>query len=60
MQYCVILSEEGVLDEDLDPEQVREDGEGGGYYGWEDLSKTIVGSFECLETDRCQPLPQCQ
>ena len=60
VQYCVVLSEEGVLDQDLDPEQVREDGEGGGYYRGEDLSKTLIGSFECLETDRCQHLPQSQ
>ena len=31
VNYGVVLSEEGILDHDLDPQNVREDGEGGVY-----------------------------
>lgn len=49
MHYGVVLSEQGILDHNLDAENVGEDREGCRNEGRERLSKVIICKLECLQ-----------
>ena len=49
MEDCVILSEKGVLDQDLDTKYVGEDRECSGNYRRKSLSEMIISDFESLK-----------
>ena len=48
VEDCVVLSQKGVLDHNLDTEEVGQDGEGGSNYRWECFPDILVRNFEVL------------